>query len=367
MLLYDKFIDWRSQIITEENKEQLVPYEGKFAVKHPDIFEVIKSAQSNLPTEWLYRPLNLEIEITNQCNLKCQHCGMHANLPHEIVSPSYDQLEHLAQDMARYKVSSIGFTGGEPFMTFDKMLYMISQCQQNSVDIMKITSNGFWGKDAAFKFRMLDSAGLLKNKNFQPLLMISIGEQTVPLETIAELIHTYTLHYKKEDLNLCISSLVNYGEPSKVPDLIATYESVFGEFPKGKIYLTETYYKNNKEMKDKANVNMQLPSDMIDTSIKCHTPTVGKHILPRMLVKANGTAYPCACFNVPTLFKSLNVYTDGLGAVLEDINQRDYIQVIRHEGIKGLCKDIDMVELDKKRFDDICTLCGYLCEHYKNK
>jgi radical SAM protein with 4Fe4S-binding SPASM domain len=63
-------------------------------------------------------PINVAIEITNQCNLSCPHCANRAGaIGHGGLSTT--EVAHLLEEFSRMKVFLVTITGGEPFVRPD--------------------------------------------------------------------------------------------------------------------------------------------------------------------------------------------------------------------------------------------------------
>jgi organic radical activating enzyme len=130
------------------------------------------------------------------------------------------------------KVPGIAITGGEPFLVQEEMRYLISTAQKHGVDIAKITSNAFWGKDDCSKtIDPLIEAGILNNRHFVPTFMFSIGEQTTPLPKVAKALHYMHERFSEEQISLALSSLKMPGENDKTAEFVGVYEGLYGSFP----------------------------------------------------------------------------------------------------------------------------------------
>lgn len=337
---------------------------GKFAVKEKSFVDKIKVFQEKINKDYFFKPLTLEFEITNCCNLNCKHCGMNANQK-GLIRKTFndDQIQGLIDSLYENGIPSISITGGEPFLCFNKMLNLFKY-SQNKVDICKITTNGFWGEKAQEYFSQMETAGLFNNKLFVPCLMLSIGEQNVPLKNIANIIHYATTNYTIDNLTVCISSLHEVGKKSKLNKLLECYEKEFGEFPKHRVYLTENHYIDNSR-NNSPNKKFYSHKHYIDNCVKCFEQTVGKHILPRVLMKADGTCYACACFNVPKQLNIGNFFNDGISKIISNANTNKYIKLISQNGIAGFKNHIPP-EVLSQQSDDVCSTCQF-CMNYLDK
>lgn len=79
------------------------------------------------------------IEVTRRCNLKCDHClrgkAKNIDIPKEYIRSMLEQIE---------TISSITFTGGEPSLNTEAILYCLEICKEFdiSVNSFYIVTNG---------------------------------------------------------------------------------------------------------------------------------------------------------------------------------------------------------------------------------
>lgn len=343
------------------------PFEGKYSVKCSDFYEQVGRRQSEvLPDSWLYRPLNSEIEITNRCNQSCAHCGMAAN--HTIYQAyTADELVHFAEELYQNGIPSYSITGGEPFLALDNMLSLIRSAR-GKVDVCKITSNGYWGEKAEKVFDMLEEAGLFDNRFFVPCLMISIGEQSTPMKTTCKIFHHALQRYGRTQLTLCISSLSEFGSPSKVDEFISTYNEHFGEIPAGRIFLTENYYRNSSCIRDNANaVPFRKVEDYMSGPVRCFEQTIGKYVLPRLLVKATGEICTCACFNAPKELKIGDYRQESIRDILQKINDNTIVNIIADKGLHGFKSLLSPSDYIDVPCSNECEACTHLIHSYTKR
>ena len=346
---------------------QVKPYCGKYAAKSTDFFSHVNAVQSEkMDSSWGYRPINSEIEITSQCNQSCPHCGMAAN-KHNGISYTEQQLTDYVEQLYDNGIISFSITGGEPFIAFPNMLKMI-ECSRGKVDICKITSNGFWGNNPSYYFERMVSAGLLENKLLVPCLMISIGEQSTPMEDTCAIFAYALSHFSPEELTLCISSLCEYGEESKIGLFVSTYERMYGSLPHGRIFLTENYYRNSRCIQQKAkNIQGRTVADYMMGPVRCFEPTIGKYILPRMLIKSTGTVCTCACFNPPEELYIGNFREESIHEILDMINRNPYVKIIAEDGLHQFRHWIDLEKCKNILCNNECEACRYLIQAYHDE
>lgn len=111
---------------------------------------------------------HLAIEVTQRCNLNCDHClrgcARNVNITKEIIDKTLDNFEH---------ISSITFTGGEPTLNPEAIIYTIDQIKARGISV--------------------GSFYLVTNcVNFSG-------------EVVLKLLELYALCYEKEMCGLCVS------------------------------------------------------------------------------------------------------------------------------------------------------------------
>lgn len=79
------------------------------------------------------------IELTRRCNLNCKHC-MRGDA--QNIDISYDVLDKVFDNMNG--VQKLSFTGGEPFLAKDKMIYILNKIMENNIIICEfsVITNG---------------------------------------------------------------------------------------------------------------------------------------------------------------------------------------------------------------------------------
>lgn len=342
---------------------------GKYSSKKETFYEDIKNWQKERANkDNIVKPLQFTFEITNRCNCNCKDCGMSANsIKVGKTKLCEEELYKLVDDLYEQGVPAFAITGGEPFLEFENMCKMLKY-SENKLDVSKIISNGFWGNDVGYYFEKLEEAGVFKNQFFVPSLQISIGEQTIPLEDVCNIINYVVNHYTIEQLNFGIvhTRLNNKGE-SQLFKLYNIYQKKYGEFPEGRIYLTDSYYVNaNQELKTLEYVNEISIYDAIDLPYNCFDTLIGEFISPKLFMKCNGDCYPCEIFNT---FEELflgNYFEIGLKKVLENLNNNKYVRFIRKYGTVGFREVIPKNILNQNFCETSCYGCEF-CIKFSEK
>ncbi|MFC4562366.1 SPASM domain-containing protein [Nocardiopsis mangrovi] len=204
------------------------------------------------------------------------------------------------------------------------------------VDVSKLTTNGVWASSDRACGRMFDrltGAGLLENRLFVPLVMVSIREQTTPLDDVARIIRHVTREFTDREVNVCVSSLADPAtREHRVYRLIELYEDAYGEFPHDRVHSTMRVHLPNERLDGQATIDRpgHTPiSAWMRRCYDCFAPTVGPYVLPTSLVKQDGDFYSCAAFDVPENLRFGNVFTQPLREIIHATNQSAYVRRLR--------------------------------------
>lgn len=357
-----------------DGRGQIEPFRGKYAVMSPEVFDDIRSGweRAGLPKS-PYRPLRVEFEITDGCNDSCKTCGMGAVPMREGVTLTEVQLARLVEQFQDVALPSVAITGGEPFMV-PKRLRGFMRMARGTVDIGKLTTNGVWGSEGLCErtFERLVDAGLLDNRYFVPLLMVSIGEQTTPVDRVARIIRFAVTQFTDRQLNIAVSSLADpTSREHKVYDLFRVYEEAYGEFPHDRVHSTMRVYLENERLGNQAPVNRPGNTPVtkwMTHCYECFSPTVGTYVLPTALCKVNGDMYACAAFNVPEKLRFGNIFQETFREILARANTSAYVAKIREGGgLSGLHDVIPREKTDAMTCGSFCGSCSLLIEEFERK
>lgn len=344
------------------NEQNCNPTIGKYSSKKETFYEDIKQWQEEKNNkDHIIKPIQFTFEITNRCNCNCKDCGMSANsIKVGKTKLNDEELYKLVDDLYEQGLPAFAITGGEPFLEFENMCKMI-KCSENKLDVSKIISNGFWGKNVDFYFKKMEESGLLNNRFFVPSIQISIGEQTVPLEYVCNIINYVASHYAIEELNLgIIHTRLKGTKESQLSKLYNTYIEKFGEFPDGRIYLTDSYYVNsNMQAKEKIETYKMTVFDAINECDNRFSIEVGKFVSPKIFMKCNGDCYPCEVFNMHKDMFLGNYFDIGLSKILENLNNNKYVRFIRKYGTVGFREVITNKILEQNFCETSCYGCEF--------
>jgi hypothetical protein len=358
-----------SYFVTQYNQDNLtqpvIPYQGKHAVKTADFFNIISANQSSsMPESWVYRPLKVEVEITNGCNISCPNCGMSAKsvtncdiLPDKI-------LKKIIMELSDFGIPGVSITGGEPFTAFSNLLAFINECR-GAVDVVKLTTNAFWAKtyhSAKEYLQQLKGGGFTETKFFRPVLLLSIGEQSIPLFNVVNALIAARELFNEKELALCISSLSERFEDDKLAKLEACYTQITGNaFPWPQIFLTSRNYIAAGNALNTYNFpQRKIPIQKMVKAWGCFSQTIGSFVVPTPLIKANGDVFSCSVFGMPEKLKLGNIFKNSFFELLESANNNPYIRVIAKGDLPLLQSYIEQIKLHDISVDNFHEACWKL-------
>lgn len=355
-------------------RRPVTPFLGKYAAKRADVFEVIERRFAAAGLDGLrFRPLRIELEITTKCNDSCPSCGMGALPLAAGTTLTPDQRARIVDEFDSIGLPTAAITGGEPFVAPHALFPLITALRARRIDISKLTSNGIWGattRRMGRTFDKLERADFFGNQLVVPLIMLSVGEQTMPLEWVARILHHAVSHYSDHDLNLAVSSVADPGDRRhRIYDLIRVYEQQYGDFPHGRVHSTMRVYLDNDRLpgqKKAERPGHTAVKRWMDACFDCFAPTVGTYILPSSLLKQDGRFYACASFDVPESLGFGNLFTEPLRAIVERANDSDYLQAIAGGGgLKGLHGRVSADFTETTTCGGFCQSCGLLSDRFR--
>ena len=107
--------------------------------------------------------------LTYKCNCACEFCYYNCDpdkgglMPVDTAISAWQSLKILAGDSAK-----IHFTGGEPFLYWDRLQEILEQAQKQNLDkVDLIETNGFWATDEKIvrqRLKKLDELGMNRFK-----------------------------------------------------------------------------------------------------------------------------------------------------------------------------------------------------------
>lgn len=346
--------------------------------KLPTLAHLSEHFGKNLPEEWFYKPVAVEIEMTHVCNLRCAGCAIIEDVEKGYDGFSVDKIISFLKECADTSVYCYALTGGEPLVFMDRVCRIIAE---SPIDILKIHTNGkpfTTEKRAVEILRQLKEAGFgTKNRHVNPTLNVSLGLQTeagTPVKNVAILAKTFFEVFPFE-ANLVVN--VTPYRDEDVPILQRELEDAYfqltgSHFPYYRITGEHFVLQFTPRLAEKTATPVNwIPireriaqlegwQDCFNSPSR-NTPAP----MPRMILRADGTLYSCCSFGFTG--KTGNVHETSLFSLLEKMNQNPKFELVLDKGIASLYENVRAVNpaIDEVLIPDnynVCKVCKVLRE-----
>jgi MoaA/NifB/PqqE/SkfB family radical SAM enzyme len=361
------------------------------------ILDLISFYQKKSPSKYFYKPVGVEVEITNNCNLKCSACPIVWDLKKVEDTLKTDDYVRFLKDCSHQGIFAYSLTGGETFLKFKTIIDILKA--NHNLDLYKLNTNGSFFSSPSLTekyFIELKKNGFSsKNKYIKPVLVVSLGQQTVagvPLNNIINTVFEFIKIFKNEaylSLNITDS---NFALAQKIYcDLKQAYfKKTKNNFPENMVktrFFSLNHFPTLKRLGlltgRKISINSLLNMfSQNHLSSGCFNISHASHIfshsaetlIPRCLLRPNGQIYSCPGFNLTHLLG--NITKDSLKDILYKANQNIVLKEIYLHNLKGLFKLASKfeIELKKLQLDEVfepCDLCQLLTkkinQHYEPK
>jgi hypothetical protein len=168
-------------------------------VKTQSVRRFITDRQAAYPADWFYRPVGIEVEITNKCNLRCAGCGQRDEQPRpDDILTTPDYIRVLLQ-LADTPIFACSVTGGETLLFLERVKQIISAVN-GILDIYKVNTNSYrFVSDAATLkvLQELQAAGFgRKNRFIKAVMVTSIGQQNENGMPLANAVYLTKIFYQ---------------------------------------------------------------------------------------------------------------------------------------------------------------------------
>lgn len=322
--------------------------------------EWVEASQQCFPRNWRLRPLGVELELTNSCNLNCVGCAQQRDLPKIDDTLTLGKQIEILHELSQLGVKAYSITGGEPTLHLDKIIKIIQS--NHGLDLYKLNTNGslFYddGTTADFLGKLEKSGFSTKNKDILPVLVVSLGQQTkqgVPLGNGIRVAKYFYQFFPPEKVLLSFN--ITDANPQNCQKISRHFKSMLinelGDLYDPDIYTLRIFGLTNLTTLNRLGI-MSSKTDTLSGVInnfeksykswKClntlppnmdHLPT----LIPRILIRPNGQVFACPGYNYTHLIGDLNHQT--ITVILSEANHNPILRTMFTKGLPGL---IDLAE-----------------------
>ena len=162
------------------------------------------------PKKYFYRPIGIEVEITNICNLRCKGCNLiidEQDKPKDVLDD--EEFIEILKDCKKMGMFGYSLTGGEPFLKYQTILKLIRS--NHGLDLYKLNTNASFFKSIdqvkQFLLEMKRNGFGVQNKYIKPVLVISLGHQNLAGVPIQNAVNITSQLYNFFDPNLVLCSI----------------------------------------------------------------------------------------------------------------------------------------------------------------
>jgi hypothetical protein len=349
------------------------------------IHELIRSRQDLYPKDWCYKPVGIEVEITNKCNIKCAGCGQRdeAMRPKDVMGArEYIRVLH---DVAKTPVFACSITGGETLMYLERVKEIIRDTH-GVLDIYKLNSNSYRFINDSLTIGVLtqlkDSGFGISNRFIKPVFVTSIGQQNedgMPLNNSVYLVKNFYSVFDRDKAIVSVNATdKDIGKARSWNNKFrALYKEMTGKEVTEELVPMREFMLNNIPTLQRLGlvIEYNVPIEKLIQSFKTQytswrclnqpTPTDGDltTLMPKCVLRPNGDLYACPGYNY--VHKIGNILNTSFWNILTDANTNPILRIMYTEGLPGLYKyasSIDSAITDEKLSlsHAPCDVCQYL-------
>lgn len=323
------------------------------------ISDLVCFFQKKYPTNYFYKPVGLELELTNLCNLQCEGCPImndESDKPKDLLT-NKQYIDNLRQ-ANKQGFLAYSITGGEPFLKLKSIQKIIKA--DHGLDIYKLNTNGSFFKSIEGTkkiFEQLKKSGFgSKNKHIKALLVISLGQQNIAGVPIINSAYATSLFYNyfSFDSTICCINLTGK-DPILVQEIYKTFQSLYKkitnkDFDENKFvvrFFPLNFAPTLKRLEILSNEFVTIPPLLSDfkrryLSSSCFNISIkntlnkskAETLTPRMMIRPNGDTYACQSYN--RVHNIGNVFKERLFDVIKKANRNMILKIIYMKNLKGL-------------------------------
>ncbi len=349
--------------------------------------------QSLYPTKYIFRPIALELEITNKCNLVCTGCGQRDETQRPLDALKKDDFPTiLLQSKQELPLVGYSITGGEPLLYLETVLNIISQTA-GQIDLYKLNSNGyrFVNLELTSKIlRQLKDAGFGRtNSNLVSLFVSSIGQQNEAGVSIHNAVNLASIFYTVFDQKTAICTF--NATDKNLTKASAWLEQFKKEYKSNQsidlndqLFPLRSFMLNNIPTLTRLGIviDHQVPINKLINHFKhdyqawkClnQIPKTSNEIaslVPRMILRPNGDVFACPGYNYT--HKIGNIQQQSWAEILNHANSDPILVIMFSKGLPGLyqyAKTLDptVTQLSLSLSYSPCDVCQLLTKKIRAK
>lgn len=357
------------------------------------VTQLIDYFQKKQSSKHIYKPVGIELEITNQCNLRCRGCPIivdEEKTTDTLINKDFINLliEAKKSDFIAYSI-----TGGEPFLKFQLIKTIIKS--GHGLDLYKLNTNCSFFKtpDLTKKYlEQLKESGFGEiNKYIKPVMVISLGHQNlagVPIQNAVNLTSTIyeVFDSKKVGCVLNITDMNPFLTKKIYSDFKTLYSKHTGEQFNEQLFKVRFFPINNavtlKRLgilgKEKVSILKRInefkteyiSGGCFNIHIKnTENPKKAETLTPKCVLRPNGDFYSCQGFNYVHLIG--NIKNNSLKSIISQANNNLVLNTVFKKNLEGLYNlafklDKNIEEAMVNKTYSPCDVCQTLTNFIKN-
>lgn len=343
--------------------------------------------------DYFYKPIGIELEITNLCNLKCQGCPIindELTKPQDILTD--EEFIQVLKKCKQLGIFAYSITGGEPFLKFNLIKKILKA--NVGLDLYKLNTNGSFFRTINITKNYLNELQLSgfgeSNRYIKSVLVISLGQQNlagVPIRNAVHLISQVYNFFLPERVQCCLNiTEKNQLLAKKIyQDFKKLYHQSTGKNFDEHLFKVRFFSLNSLPTLKRLGLLTQKKISIFQLIVSFKTrylscgcfniqikntanPYQSETLIPRVTLRPNGDLY--ACFNFNYVHKIGNIKKNSLREVVKIANDNIILKTVFTQNLEGLYylalkKKQDLVNVKLDSACGPCDLCQFLTNEIK--
>lgn len=352
---------------------------------YSSIRDLVTSRQRQYPSNWFYKPVGIEVEITNKCNLKCAGCGQRDehSRPEDILTT--DEYIDIILQASRTPIFACSLTGGETLLFLEHVKKILAAVH-TQIDIYKINSNSYRFVNDEITLKVLKDlkvSGFGNNRFIKSVIVTSIGQQNedgMPLKNSVNLVRNF---YKIFNFDQALCTVNSTDRDLKranfwLKAFKKLYLDLTGEALDESLVPFRAFMLNNVPTLERLDLMIKFDVAIPElfksfkqqySSWLCLNvlPEAGDvtTLTPRCVLRPNGDLIACPGYNY--VHKIGNLKEQSLWQILEAANQDVFLQKVFTGGLPAVYEHAlaKVPELADTKLSLSYSPCD-LCQYFKN-